>query len=523
MKKIKNLIITLLIIGFVLFSTSISMAASLTISTSKSEAKEGETVSITVNGSGITGRVNLSATGGTLEESSVWVENSKATVNLTLNGSGDAKVTATPSDVSDSSTGEAASVSSTGATVKLSKDEPTPPAETDSNNNNESNQQNDNEDNNNNNNDNNSSNSNNNSSNNNQTEKRNTETKKSSNANLKNLGINPNDFTGFKSGTTSYSVTVPNDVEKVNVYATAADRNAKVSGTGDRNLNVGSNALNVTVTAEDGTTKTYTINVKREEAKQEEEKKEEENKENDENTVPQGDLTKLEVKGFTLNPQFSPTTYSYKLDVKNDVSKLDISTQARNDKIKVEVVGNENLKEGENIITVLVTNEVTNDNATYQIVVNKAAKSENSQVATNNSISKANKIRKILFILILVFVAVIITGFIIYFRNKKNEDDDSIYEYDEEDLEDNEDEKIDLDEEEEFFKRVNKQKFSVAKEANKMLQDEDKNETSSKLNMDNKKPERIGNIEIKEKKNDSNNMIEEYFRTSKTDKKGKHF
>ena len=267
MKKIKNLIITLLIIGFVLFSTSISMAASLTISTSKSEAKEGETVSITVNGSGITGRVNLSATGGTLEESSVWVENSKATVNLTLNGSGDAKVTATPSDVSDSSTGEAASVSSTGATVKLSKDEPTPPAETDSNNNNESNQQNDNEDNNNNNNDNNSSNSNNNSSNNNQTEKRNTETKKSSNANLNNLGIKPNDFTGFRAGTTSYNVTVPNDVEKVNVYATAADRNAKVTGTGDRNLNVGSNALNVTVTAEDGTTKTYTINVKREEAK----------------------------------------------------------------------------------------------------------------------------------------------------------------------------------------------------------------------------------------------------------------
>lgn len=509
MKKIKNLIITLLIIGFVLFSTSISMAASLTISTSKSEAKEGETVSITVNGSGITGRVNLSATGGTLEESSVWVENSKATVNLTLNGSGDARVTATPSDVSDSSTGEAANVSATGATVKLSKNEPTPPAETDSNQNEESN----------NNNETNTKPE----TNNKPTENQQQEAKKSSNANLNNLGIKPNDFTGFKSGTTSYSVTVPNDVEKVNVYATAADRNAKVSGTGDRNLNVGSNALNVTVTAEDGTTKTYTINVKREEAKQEEEKKEEENKENDENTVPQGDLTKLEVKGFTLNPQFSPTTYSYKLDVKNDVSKLDISTQARNDKIKVEVVGNENLKEGENIITVLVTNEVTNDNATYQIVVNKAAKSENSQVATNNSISKANKIRKILFILILVFVAVIITGFIIYFRNKKNEDDDSIYEYDEEDLEDNEDEKIDLDEEEEFFKRVNKQKFSVAKEANKMLQDEDKNETSSKLNMDNKKPERIGNIEIKEKKNDSNNMIEEYFRTSKTDKKGKHF
>ena len=50
-----------------------------------------------------------------------------------------------------------------------------------------------------------------------------TETKKSSNANLKDLGIKPNDFKGFKSGTTAYNVTVPNDVEQVEVYATVQD------------------------------------------------------------------------------------------------------------------------------------------------------------------------------------------------------------------------------------------------------------------------------------------------------------
>ena len=47
--------------------------------------------------------------------------------------------------------------------------------------------------------------------------------KKSSNANLSNLGIKPNDFSGFKAGVTSYNVTVPEDVETVDVYATAQD------------------------------------------------------------------------------------------------------------------------------------------------------------------------------------------------------------------------------------------------------------------------------------------------------------
>ena len=39
---------------------------------------------------------------------------------------------------------------------------------------------------------------------------------KSSNANLANLGIRPHDFTGFKYGTTSYEVEVPEDTEKRN-------------------------------------------------------------------------------------------------------------------------------------------------------------------------------------------------------------------------------------------------------------------------------------------------------------------
>ena len=93
-----------------------------------------------------------------------------------------------------------------------------------------------------------------------------TQEQESSNANLKMLGIRPTeyDFSGFKSGTTTYKVTVPSDVEEVEVYGTAQDSNAKVSGLGTKKLEEGMNDLSIVVTAEDGTEKIYTIQVTRE-------------------------------------------------------------------------------------------------------------------------------------------------------------------------------------------------------------------------------------------------------------------
>ena len=89
----------------------------------------------------------------------------------------------------------------------------------------------------------------------------NTTTTKSSNANLSNLGITPYDFTGFRYGTTYYEVTVPEDTTTVEVYAKAQDTNATVTGIGSKSLESEENKVEVVVTAEDGTKKTYTINI----------------------------------------------------------------------------------------------------------------------------------------------------------------------------------------------------------------------------------------------------------------------
>ena len=86
----------------------------------------------------------------------------------------------------------------------------------------------------------------------------------SSNAYLSSLSLGDVTLTpAFAADTTAYSASVANSVESVTVTATAADSKASVSGTGEHSLDVGRNTITVKVTAEDGTTKDYTITVDR--------------------------------------------------------------------------------------------------------------------------------------------------------------------------------------------------------------------------------------------------------------------
>lgn len=84
----------------------------------------------------------------------------------------------------------------------------------------------------------------------------------SANNNLSSLSIDKYDINPkFNKNTTSYDVSVPNEVREIKVNAKAEDSKASVNGTGNVKLNEGKNKVNVTVTAENGNRKTYTINV----------------------------------------------------------------------------------------------------------------------------------------------------------------------------------------------------------------------------------------------------------------------
>ena len=82
----------------------------------------------------------------------------------------------------------------------------------------------------------------------------------SSNNNLKSLGVEGYDL-NFNKDTLDYTIEVENDVTKVNIQAETEDSKASLSGTGEKDVHEGSNSFQVVVTAENGNTKTYTINI----------------------------------------------------------------------------------------------------------------------------------------------------------------------------------------------------------------------------------------------------------------------
>ena len=216
---------------------------------------------------------------------------------------------------------------------------------------------------------------------------RKSEDETTSDATLKDLGIRPKeyDFTGFKPTVTSYNVSVPNDVEKITIYATAKNAKDTITGSGAKTLNIGQNKCEIKVTSEDKkTTKTYIINVTRKEEKEEkeEDKEDEKESEKEQNIVAEG-LKNIKVKDVELEPIFSQNIYSYNVNVPAGTKKLEIDTETTSKDIEVEIAGNEELKEGENIITVLVHNKQNDATATYQI--NAKVENQKIDLSTVNS------------------------------------------------------------------------------------------------------------------------------------------
>jgi hypothetical protein len=67
----------------------------------------------------------------------------------------------------------------------------------------------------------------------------------------------------FSYNVESYTASVPNNITSITVSYTLQDGGATVTVSGNTNLQVGANTVTITVTAEDGTTRTYTIIVTR--------------------------------------------------------------------------------------------------------------------------------------------------------------------------------------------------------------------------------------------------------------------
>ena len=167
----------------------------------------------------------------------------------------------------------------------------------------------------------------------------------------------------FNPDITEYSLTVGGDVEKLDIGAIAEDTNATIEITGNTGFLIGENTVNVKVTAEDGTVRTYTINVTK--------------------VADVGvQLSELSIENYTLTPEFSSDVYEYTLNIGDtSITSLNVNAKSDEENVDIEIVGNNELKLGKNIITILVTSEADNLTTTYQIVVNiDEAYKQNTQI-----------------------------------------------------------------------------------------------------------------------------------------------
>lgn len=173
---------------------------------------------------------------------------------------------------------------------------------------------------------------------------------------VSNATISPN----FSSSTTSYTASVPYSVSKLDITAKANDANAKVSITNPTLTADATTEVSVTVTAENGSKKTYTISVYR--AK-------------DPNYVANDDnnLKKLTVDNFFLSPLFTPDNTRYVIWLPYETETVTVSGTPNDSKASIRVEGGEELLPGQdNEIKVICTAE-NGTKKTYLVIAKRAA------------------------------------------------------------------------------------------------------------------------------------------------------
>lgn len=309
---------------------------------------------------------------------------------------------------------------------------------------------------------------------------------KSNNNYLKSLKVDKGTLTpAFSREREDYTIEFPEDfdfstLEKINVSATVENNKARVNGTGDITVKEGENIIEVSVMAEDQTVRTYRITFIKPEI------------------ITQSDLR---LKGLIvktidedeksedveLDPKFDAEVFNYKLEVKENIEKLQIDAQVERDDLIVAIEGADKLHAGKNLVKITITSPTDeNVKSVYQITVNKDKAIVASTNPTDGVLSAENRTKLIIGIVLGIIVILAITLVVLLIINhKKNKQEQAGYEDDErydivnkkkskEELEEKKQKLFDYDEEKSYLTDENLEKLSEEyKETVKDMDNED--------------------------------------------------
>ncbi len=176
---------------------------------------------------------------------------------------------------------------------------------------------------------------------------------------LNHEGISPE----FQKDQKEYYFVTDTKIDNLEVTAIPENPNATVNITGNQNLKIGKNLIEIHVISQDKTKEeTYKINVTKTTNVE----------------IANANLETLAVRETVLTPEFNYNITDYKVEIPNKIAKIEILAIPQSQKAKVMIAGNNEMKVGNNYIQINVIAEDGITNKKYELNVYR--RNENEQI-----------------------------------------------------------------------------------------------------------------------------------------------
>ena len=161
------------------------------------------------------------------------------------------------------------------------------------------------------------------------------------NANLQALRLDREGITpDFSPEIYEYYLTIPTNIQEIEVLAISENPNATIQITGNTNLQNGLNIITIQVVSLDETqSNTYTIQVTK----------------TDDTELANINLEILAIENVLLVPPFDNSRTNYQAQITNEQNDLNVLAIPENERAIVTVTGKDNLKDGNNLLEIVVT------------------------------------------------------------------------------------------------------------------------------------------------------------------------
>ena len=201
----------------------------------------------------------------------------------------------------------------------------------------------------------------------------------------------------FNPDTLEYTLYVDSYIGKVTLSGEVNDIYATVEGLGEYTLTNNVTEINIDVTAENGSVQTYKVKVVKVYKSS------------------NNNLSNIVIAGHEI--EFDKDTLEYTINVDANTNELDISALVEDSKAWAKIEGNENFKEGENIVTIKVYAE-DGTTKTYTVKVNKAKKDASPLTVEEVKDEKLSTEK----IIIIVLIVLVVIG-LLYLIFKKDDEE----------------------------------------------------------------------------------------------------